>query len=359
MVPVTGHHFQERGSLPVMVDFMALVSLYQGAMIPLLAVAILAAGIRGAPGAEINRDVLKAVVGVKAEISADARTARILGTERIGSGVVIDDSELVLTIGYLILEADGAIVTGPGGKQVAATIVAYDHDSGFGLLRLRGKLDIKPMRLGNSRTLTVGDGVLVASRGGAQPVVAARVVSRRVFTGAWEYMLERAIYTSPPHTYHSGAALIGEDGRLLGVGSLLVNDAAGPGRPLPGNMFVPVEILKPVLGDLLEKGRRSAPARPWIGANTLELAGRLLVTRVSPGGPAAKAGIEGGDLIIGVAGQPVRGQADYYRKVWRSGPAGSSVLLNVLPNNLEEMKIRDIPVRSIDRSEWLRLRRSF
>jgi len=122
-------------------------------------------------------------------------------------------------------------------------------------LRIRGSLDTQPMRLGDSRKLGRGDKVLIASRGGNQPVIAANVVSRRVFTGGWEYMLESAIYTAPPHSFHSGAALIGEDGRLLGVGSLLVGDAAGPGRHLPGNMFVPVEILKPVLGELLEQGR--------------------------------------------------------------------------------------------------------
>lgn len=337
---------------------MALSSLRSG-LILVASVFLLAVAGTQAPGAEKDFDISKAVVGIKAQIPANARTARILGTERIGSGIVIDATGLILTIGYLILEADGAIVTGPGGSQAPATVVAYDHDSGFGLLRIRGALDTTPMRLGDSRTLRPGDKVLIASRGGDQPVIAANVVSRRVFTGGWEYMLESAIYTAPPHSFHSGAALIGEDGRLLGVGSLLVGDAAGPGHHLPGNMFVPVEILKPVLGELLELGRRAGKARPWIGANTVEMAGRLVVTRVSPGGPAAKAGIEGGDLILGVGGKPVSGQADFYRKIWNHGPAGISLPLNLLPKNLSEMKIRRVPVQSIDRSDWLRLRRSY
>ena len=336
-----------------MVDIMALKSLSSGLVI------CASVFLWTVAGAEKPFDISKAIVGIKAEVPASARTARILGTERIGSGIVIDGTGLILTIGYLILEADGAIVTGAGGKQVPATVVAYDHDSGFGLLRIRGALDTVPMRLGDSRNLSRGDKVLIASRGGNRPVIAANVVSRRVFTGGWEYLLERAIYTSPPHSFHSGAALIGEDGRLLGVGSLLVNDAAGSGRHMPGNMFVPVEILKPVLGDLLERGRRSGKARPWIGANTAELAGRLVVTRVSPGGPAAKAGIEGGNLILGVAGKPVSGQADFYRKVWSFGPAGNSVPLNLLPNDLSDMRIKEVPVQSIDRSDWLRLRRSY
>mgnify|MGYP006418333097 FL=1 len=357
-LPVAATFLGQVGAVPKMVDIMALSS-YRSGLAIAGAVLFLAVSPTPAPGAEKNFDISKAVVGIKAHVPSTARTARILGTERIGSGIVIDATGLILTIGYLILEADGAIVTGPGGKQATATVVAYDHDSGFGLLRIRGALGTQPMRLGDSRKLRPGDKVLIASRGGNQPVIAANVVSRRVFTGGWEYMLESAIYTAPPHSFHSGAALIGEDGRLLGVGSLLVGDAAGPGRHVPGNMFVPVEILKPVLGELLEQGRWAGKARPWIGANTAEVAGRLVVTRVSPGGPAAKAGIEGGDLILGVGGKPVNGQADFYRKIWNHGPAGISVPLNLLPKDLSQMKIRQLPVQSIDRSDWLRPRRSY
>jgi serine protease Do len=340
------------------VDIIALSSFRSGLAI---VGAVILLGLAGtpAPGAKKSFDISKALVGIKTQVPASARTARILGTERIGSGIVIDATGLILTIGYLILEADSAIVTGPGGRQVPATVVAYDHDSGFGLLRIRSALGTRPMRLGDSRKLTPGDKVLIASRGGNQPVIAANVVSRRVFTGGWEYMLESAIYTTPPHSFHSGAALIGEDGRLLGVGSLLVGNAAGAGHHLPGNMFVPVEILKPVLGELLEHGRRAGKARPWIGANTAELAGRLVMTRVSPGSPAAKAGIEGGDLILGVAGKPVSGQADFYRKIWSHGPAGISLPLDLLPKDLSEMKIRQVPIQSIDRSDWLRPSRSY
>jgi len=322
-------------------------------------IALVTLAIGSAGGGEESFDFSKAVVGVNAVVPDTARTARILGTERIGSGIVIDGTGLILTIGYLILEADNAIVTGPGGKQAPATIIAYDHDSGFGLLRVRGSLDTTPMRLGESRNLTQGNAVVIASRGGDHQVMATRVVSRRVFTGGWEYMLESAIFTAPPHSFHSGAALIGEDGRLLGVGSLLVSDAAGPGRHMPGNMFVPVELLKPVLGNLLEQGRRAGKARPWIGANTAEIAGRLVVTGVLQSGPAAKAGIADGDLIVGVAGKPISGQADFYRQVWNYGPAGVVVPLNTLPKDLTEMKIKEVLIRSIDRSNWLRLRRSY
>ena len=306
-----------------------------------------------------HKDVLQAVVGIKTQISQDARTASFLGREREGSGIVIDDQGLVLTIGYLILEADSAIITGPDGKQVPATIVAYDHESGLGLLRLSGKLDIKPMRLGNSATVSLQDKILAASRGGDRPVIITEVVSRRVFTGGWEYLLENAIFTSPPHRFHSGAALVGEDGRLLGVGSLFVGNAAGSNVMSPGNMFVPVDALKPALADLLQTGRRSGKKRPWLGANTSEQRGRVFVDRVSPGGPAAKAGIAANDLILGVNGLPISGQADFYRKLWAAGEAGSTVKLNVLPEGGGNFSVKEIPVKTGDRYEWLKLGQSF
>lgn len=306
-----------------------------------------------------EKDVLQAVVGIKSQIAADARTARFLGRERQGSGVVIDDQGLVLTIGYLILEADGAMVTGPDGTTVPATVVAYDHESGLGLLRLTKKLNVKPMRLGNSAILEVRDPVLIASRGGQQPVIAAQVVSRRVFTGYWEYLLDNAIFTAPPFGFHSGAALVGEDGKLLGIGSLFVNDAVAPAVPSPGNMFVPVDRLKPILADLLQSGRRSGPKKPWIGANTYEAQGRIFVNRITPDGPAARAGLAESDIILGVNGTPVHGHADFYRKLWSSGEPGVTVKLNVLPRTSGDFKAKEIQIHTGDRYDWLKIRRSF
>ncbi len=325
------------------------------AFIPLILMSI------GFPAAaqSTDKDVLQAVVGVKTQISQDARTANFLGWEREGSGIVIDDQGLVLTIGYLILEADSALITGPDGKHVPATIVAYDHESGLGLLRLSGKLNIKPMRLGSSEGVNLQDKVLVASRGGDRPVIITEVVSRRVFTGGWEYLLENAIFTSPPHRYHSGAALVGEDGRLLGVGSLFVGNAAASNVMSPGNMFVPVDVLKPVLADLLQTGRRGGKKPPWLGANTSEHRGRVFVDRVSPGGPAAQAGIAANDLIMGINGAPTNSQADFYRKLWAAGEAGGTVKLNVLPEAGADFKVKEVPVKTGDRYEWLKLGRSF
>ncbi|MPY68722.1 MAG: PDZ domain-containing protein [Alphaproteobacteria bacterium] len=307
----------------------------------------------GGEGASIA--VLEAVVRVTAAVPGDARSAQTLGTERDGSGVVIDGEGLVLTIGYLILEATSAEITLAGGKRVPAQPIAYDHESGFGLLRASEKLAVPPMALGNSAGVKPQDRVLVASHGGAEMAGGAVVVTRRPFAGSWEYLLEQAIFTTPPHPAFGGAALIGADGGLLGIGSLAVGDAAGADQPLPGNMFVPIDLLKPILADMLEHGRAQGPGRPWLGLSSEEVHGRLFVTRVSRGGPAFKAGIEPGDLVVGVNGAAVENLADLYRKVRAVGKAGAEIPLDVL----QGMAVKRVRVKSIDRHDWLKTRSSY
>ena len=327
--------------------------------------AILMAGLILAPapslaGEQAKRlaasQVLRAVVGVRAEIPLDARTARSLGTEREGSGVLIDRDGLVLTIGYLILEASAVAIVGPGGGIVRAEIVAYDHDTGFGLLRARRPLDVEPLKFGDSSALAQGAPVLAVSHAGPRPVTAARVASRRVFAGYWEYLLEDAIFTVPPHPFYGGAALIGADGRLLGIGSLLVSDAAPEPHSAPGNMFVPIDGLKPILKDLVARGRAARQAHPWLGIYTNEAEGRVFITRLATGGPGEQAGLKPGDIIIGIAGDPVRGMADFLRKVWARGDAGATVPLDILHLGSDDMAVERVEVRSADRYEWLKLR---
>ncbi|MBT4941024.1 MAG: serine protease [Rhodospirillaceae bacterium] len=320
--------------------------------IRIIALSIFFLSVPMAPAKAAEKDILQAVVSVETTIPQDRRTARFLGTNRQGSGVIIDNEGLVLTIGYLILEAEGAIITGPSGKQSPAKIIAYDHESGFGLLRMRKSLSIKPMRLGNSTKLSIQDQVLIASRVGPQPIIPARVVSRRVFTGGWEYLLENAIFTTPPHSFHSGAALIGKDGKLLGIGSLIVGNAVAPNVRSPGNMFVPVNEIKPVLADLLEHGKRQAAAKPWIGANTIEMRDRVFINRVSKDGPASKAGLGPGDLIVGVNGKTVRSQENFYRTLWADRKAGDVIKLNILPRLTAEPVIKEFSIKSMNRLEW-------
>lgn len=292
-------------------------------------------------------EILSAVVAVQAKIQKDARSAATLGQERRGSGTMIR-AGLVLTIGYLVIEAESIQVTNAEGRTVPATLAAYDHASGFGLLKLSAPLAGKPMALGDAASLEEGEQAIVASA--TENPALVEVVSRRLFTGNWEYLLESAIFTSPPVRDWSGAALIGRRGELLGVGSLVLPDAGSPGTQSPGNLFVPIDLLEPILEDLVARGRRSGPPRPWIGLNVEHFMGRLYVARVSPGGPAERAGLKTGDLVLGVAGEEVRTQAELYRKLWGRGAAGVQVPLRVL----QGMAVRDLEVRSMDRLEYFR-----
>lgn len=295
-------------------------------------------------------ETLSAVVRVKARILPNARSAESLGTTREGNGVLIREN-LVLTIGYLVIEAEGIEVVSGDGRAVPATLAGYDHSSGFGLLRLVAPIDAKPLPLGDPRALAERDPVMVAAYGGREGLSLAYVVSRRPFSGSWEYLLDSAIFTYPPVMNWSGAALIGAKGELLGIGSLIVADAMNPGTQSPGNMFVPVDLLKPILNDLIEKGR-AGPARPWLGMSTDELRGRLFVSRVSPDGPASRAGLQRGDIIVGVGGEEVASLADFYRKVWARGSAGIEVPLKVLQGN----QVREVGVKSIDRVDYFRVK---
>lgn len=311
------------------------------------------------PVLSAQNDILKSIVRIESEIPSDARTAGFLGSKRVGSGVIIDNEGLVLTIGYLILEASTIKVTTNNGREQNAKLVAYDHESGLGLIRIPNMVNLFSLSLGNSSKLLENEKVIVAAHGIQSPIAITRVVSRRIFTGYWEYLLENAIFTSPPYSNHSGAALIGKSGKLLGIGSLLVNDAAIQNVFLPGNMFVPIDELKPILADLLLDGRRTGPKRPWIGANTFEENGRVYVSRISKNGPASNAGLEAGDLIVGVNGISIRNQIDFYRTLWKAGGPGQTIVLNILPKSMRIPAIQALGIIAGDRSEWLRINRTY
>jgi len=299
-------------------------------------------------------ELLSGVVQVKAKILPNARSLATLGPQRQGSGALVREG-YVLTIGYLVIEAESIEVTGAGGKSVPATLAGYDHASGFGLLKLIGPLAGKPLTLGNSAALEERAPAMIASFGGRDGVSLVYVVSRRPFSGNWEYQLDSAIYTYPPVQNWSGAALIGAKGELLGIGSLVVGDAGGPGTQSPGNMFVPTDLLKPIFEDLIAKGRAAGPLRPWLGLNAEEMRGRLFVARVSPEGPAERAGLKSGDIVIGVGADEVTSLAELYRKVWGRGEAGVEVPLRVL----QGMQVKEIKVRSIDRLQYFRQKPSY
>jgi S1-C subfamily serine protease len=291
---------------------------------------------------------LEGVVKLSIKAVADARTADNLGTEREGTGIVFGEKGLILTIGYLILEAGSILVVAGDGRVFPASVIGYDHATGFGVLR--AGIDSRPLEVGSSADVRELATVLVAAHGAAGGASRACVVSRRRFTGWWEYMIEGGIFTAPPRFEHSGAALLDAEGKLVGVGSLWVSDALEIGAAFPGNMFVPIDLLKPLLDDLLATGRRREAPRPWLGVYSEEIQGHVVVTRVLPQSPAEQAGLARGDVILGVGGQAVGRQSEFYQRLWASGDAGAPVVLHVL----HKKSVRQLTVHSMDRMAFLR-----
>ncbi|MGE3743208.1 MAG: S1C family serine protease, partial [Geminicoccaceae bacterium] len=253
------------------------------------------------------------------------------------------------------LEATAVDLYDSSGKRVPADIVAYDQETGFGLLRATGKLAASPLRLGPSEGPAIGDPLLVVSRDGELGGRQASLASRREFAGPWEYLLPNALFTTPPHSGFAGAALVDREERLVGVGSLFVGDATAEGVDSPGNMFIPVGALEPILGDLLALGHRDGPGRPWVGLSAMEHGGRLIVRSVSDGGPAEAAGVRPGDVVVGVGDASVDTLAELYRGMWQLGQPGVAVPLRLMRGS----RVVEVTVRSIDRMRWLRLNQTY
>jgi S1-C subfamily serine protease len=306
------------------------------------------------PGGESNLppevvDALPAVVGVHALIPENRRSAQTLGSEREGHGIVIDDEGLVVTIGYLITEATTVTVADGEGREFDARVVGYDYESGFGLVRTVVPPPVRPMSFGDSDSLLLRSEAYVAGVGGEKATLKVKVAGRREFAGYWEYLLDNAIFTVPAYPLWGGSALIGMDGTLLGVGSLLVQEALGPGSPaFPGNMYVPINRIKPIFRELVQKGRLSTPPRPWLGLLTAEHMGQLMVAGISDGGPADRAGLKRGDILQALNGEVLDDLADFYRKLWTTGPAGTPVTLRMERDN----DAFEVTVRTGDRGKY-------
>jgi S1-C subfamily serine protease len=292
---------------------------------------------------------LEAVVLLRSEIPDDAFTASILGTERAGNGVVIAENGLVLTIGYLITEASVIWLTTNKGTVVGGTVLAYDQATGFGLVQPLGKLGVKPLERGSINSIRVGENVVVAGHGGRAHALRATVFAKREFAGYWEYVLDEALFTAPAHPQWGGAALIGADGRLAALGSLLVQEKIDAGT-IQGNMLVPIDLLEPILEPMLKTGRTNRPARPWLGMYTTDAGERLVIAGLAPGGPAERAGARVGDAVLEVAGAKPRSLADLWRKVWAVGPSGAIVQLKVARNG----KTSEVRIASADRNDFLK-----
>lgn len=290
------------------------------------------------------------VVGVRSTAVEDAWSNENLGRVRRGSGVVIGDG-LVVTIGYLILEADQVELLLDDDRVVPARVVAYDLASGFGLLQALTPLRAPAAALGNSSAHDPEDPLMIASGGAEGDMTLAKLVSRRAFSGYWEYHIDGALFTTPPRIDHSGAGLFNDKGELIGIGSLVVMDAQGPDQPrLPGNMFVPVDLLKEILPELRSRGLTRHSIRPWLGVNCVEVEGTVRVVKVSPDSPAETAGLSPGDMIVSIDGTAVRDLTGLYKVLWRGPGAERDVTLDITRNGKPET----VKLRSKDRMKMLR-----
>ena len=291
---------------------------------------------------------LMSVVGLHSIIPPDAFSAETLGTERTGNGVLIDHG-LVLTIGYLITEAATVWLHLGDGRAVEGHALGFDFESGFGLVQALGRLDIDPLPLGSSAATQVGDNVVLGGAGGRTRSVASQIAAKQEFAGYWEYLLDEAIFTYPSHPNWGGAGLINNAGELIGIGSLQL-ERERSGRAEHVNMIVPIDLLNPVLSDLRKFGRVDRPARPWLGMYTTEIDNRLVVVGVASTGPAARAELKTGDVILAVDGDKVTSQTGFYRKLWSLGAAGVDVPLTIY----HEGVTFDVTLTSIDRMKLLK-----
>ena len=292
---------------------------------------------------------LNSVMALSAAIPSDAFTADTLGTERAGNAVLIGKDGLVLTIGYLITEASAVWLTLNDGRVVRGDVVGFDGESGFGLVQALGGIDLPPLPLGSSSDATVGDRALIAGAGGRSRSIAARIVSKQEFAGYWEYLLDEAIFASPAHPHWGGTALIGVKGELLGIGSLQLQQERG-GVQENLNMIVPIDLLKPILSDLQAIGRPNRPPRPWLGIYATEIDGQVVVAGLADRAPADQAGLQVGDVVLGVAGEDVDDLAGLFRRMWSIGTAGVNVPLKLMRGG----RVLDVAVTSTDRAKLLK-----
>ncbi|MFN3658313.1 MAG: S1C family serine protease [Pseudolabrys sp.] len=291
---------------------------------------------------------LTSVVGLHSIIPPDAFTADTLGVERAGNGVLIDDG-LVLTIGYLITEADKVWLHSGDGRVVEGHALGFDQDTGFGLVQALGRFDLPSLTLGSSKAAEIGERIVLAGAGGRTRSLAGHIVARQEFAGYWEYVLDEALFTYPAHPNWGGTALISHTGELIGVGSLqLERERASKSEHL--NMVVPIDLLKPILDDMRKFGRVNKPVRPWLGVYSTEVEDKVVVVGIAPKGPAARAELKTGDVVLAVKGRRVSTLGEFYRSVWALGDAGVEVPLTLY----REGVTFDVRVNSSDRARFLK-----
>ena len=292
-------------------------------------------------------NIYKSVVKIDSIIPPEARTAQSLGTVRGGNGVVIDDKH-ILTIGYIVVEAETITISLPDGRKFPGELIGYDHTTGFGILRTIIQSNLTPLKIGDSDQLTKEDFLYVLPYLTEGRPSAVKMVSRRSFAGWWEYFLDKPIYTYPANSSFAGSALINEYGEVLGIGSLYVGDAAATGISSPGNMFVPINDLKPILDDLIQNGRRTKDIKPYMGLTSSDNTGEVKITRVNDNGPAAKAGFSVNDTILAVNNEKINNIEDFYKVVWSFGGPGTKLQFDI-ERNQEKLNIE---LTTMDRNDF-------
>lgn len=294
---------------------------------------------------------LRAIYLIRTRIPEDGFTVQSLGSERAGHAVLIDERGLLLTIGYLVVEAESVWLVDVDGAAVAGHVIGADTETGLGLVQMLGRPKNAPLPIGTAKDLKPGDRAIMAGYGGCSQSVDVEIAGRREFAGYWEYLLDQAIFTTPPHPFWGGAALIGCDGTLKGIGSLFVQESGGDGgddQQREGNMVVPIDVFNDIKDDLMNHGQRMTPPRPWLGIFSAESAGKVVVAGLWSGGPADNAGLEAGDLILEVSGTPVTCMSQMYKTIWATGSAGVAVPMTVF----RDKRIIEIDIASACRQDF-------
>jgi len=285
-----------------------------------------------------------AMLGLKVRARANATSSARLGVHRFASAVVVDPRGYALTVSYAVMDAVEIEAVRRDGRAVAAIPAGFDLDSGLALVKLEGS-DWKSAALGQSRDVAVGmlTGTVGIDEDNDLVHVTGSVKSVRRFSASWEYMLERAFIVTPASASWGGSALVNDRGEVVGIGSLRLGEAPYT------NLFIPLERFVPVKDELIATGRvQSRVPRPWLGIYTSVDHDRITIDGFSPIGPAAQAGFQRGDRIVGVNGVNVRSQEEFYETLWRHR-AGEVIKVSVERND----RVVVISVQSVDRQRAL------